>query len=452
MSSVSALDPRRTPRADPPPPDSLALLRLATRSATLLEVLGRDWPYPGRRSLRLRHVDVLRVFPRRDGRFTLLYEMTFEGAGGTRVEQFFGRIGEGDPVAAAATARWRLAKRRRRQISPSSDEDAVWALPALGMVLRRMALDERLPGLKLLHSPARATAVFSRYLGPDGDGYRAVAAELLGHRLGKRAVVRFRFEAGGRPPRSIVAKFYSPHGRRGWAAMTAMQALWTGGFGAAAPVRVPRPMAYVGEWGALLMEDVPGRPLDELAAEAAAAGAVLAGRALARLHAAPLATPERHDVPDELALLERWVGLTTKVLPALAGVLEPALARVATDLGATVCARPALIHRDYHDKQVLIAPAATTIIDYDTLALGDPALDVANYLAHGDLARLSGVSQGGIEAAFLAGYDAGGEGFASRVAAYRRATHLRLACLYAFSDRTRNAALRLLELDESGAA
>jgi aminoglycoside phosphotransferase (APT) family kinase protein len=40
------------------------------------------------------------------------------------------------------------------------------------------------------------------------------------------------------------------------------------------------------------------------------------------------------------------------------------------------------VHRDFYDKQVLIGEKRVTLVDVDTLAWGDPALDLGNFLAH----------------------------------------------------------------------
>ncbi len=448
MRAVEALDVAAEAARAPSP---LTHLRRAVDPAAVLAVLEREWPYPERHARTLAEVEVLRVFPRRDGGFTVLYEIGFDEAGRRRVEQFFGQIVFGDPLAAAAAARRRLAKARRGQLADGSTPDAVCGLPGLAMVLRRAGLDEKLPGLRVLRSPDSAVGPFSRYLGADAGrsrAVRAVRAELLGHRLGKRAVVRLRFErdGSGAARRSVIAKFYRPGGRRGWASMAAMQVLRTGGFGASAPAGVPRPLGYVGEWGALLMEDVPGRPLDELDGTAADDGARRAGQALAGLHRMPFATPERHAASDERALLARWVDLAAAAMPEHADPIRSAFPEVAARLDKAAGARPALIHRDFHDKQVLVTPSTTTVIDFDTLALGDPALDVGNYLAHVDLWRPPGKAGRRLAAAFLDGYAREGadDGFAERVDAYRRAARLRLACLYVFSGRMRDRALRCL--------
>ena len=75
------------------------------------------------------------------------------------------------------------------------------------------------------------------------------------------------------------------------------------------------------------------------------------------------------------------------------------------------------------------------MLDFDTLSLGEAALDLANVLVHLELRALQGrCSEARANAAATAmveGYDPPPP-VSSRLRAYADATRLRLACLYAF--------------------
>ena len=106
----------------------------------------------------------------------------------------------------------------------------------------------------------------------------------------------------------------------------------------------------------------------------------------------------------------------------------------------------ALSHRDFHEKQVLLGNRAVIFLDFDTLAMSDPALDIGNFLAHARLAALqTGTDTAAAEAAFRNAYGpiAGDEPMA-RIDIYRRASLMRLGCLYAFTSRWRRLSPTLL--------
>jgi thiamine kinase-like enzyme len=105
-------------------------------------------------------------------------------------------------------------------------------------------------------------------------------------------------------------------------------------------------------------------------------------------------------------------------------------------------------HRDFYDKQVLLANGRATLIDFDTYCMADPALDLGNFLAHLELARRQGLMPAdGLHDAFLEGYrrTAGTLPKGARVAVYEAASLLRLACLYALSTRWQALAGPLIE-------
>ena len=107
-----------------------------------------------------------------------------------------------------------------------------------------------------------------------------------------------------------------------------------------------------------------------------------------------------------------------------------------------------MIHRDFYEKQVVIgSDGQVGILDFDTAAVGEPALDVANIFAHLELRVLQGRcslrSASHATDALLEGYDSRSKVLA-RLPAYRDASRLRLACVYAFRPRCRHLVTELV--------
>ena len=245
----------------------------------------------------------------------------------------------------------------------------------------------------------------------------------------------------------MVAKFYNARTDRGRQVFKAMGRLWSDGFGGRSQDRIPEPIAYLPEWRAVLMEDVPGTSLSLLDGERRIVGTAAAGRALAKLHRCPLEVPGQHTVDDEIALLAGWVRLVGDVYPDLCDETAAALGTVRNTLDGCGDFEPTLVQRDFYEKQVLVDGERTALIDFDTLCLGDPALDLGNFLAHLKLAELQGtVDAAPLKEAFLAGYCAGvSAALHRRIDAYTKSTLLRLACLYAFTTQWRHLAAPLLD-------
>ena len=307
-------------------------------------------------------------------------------------------------------------------------------------------------------TPAPARVAGDVLLQPDGADTRLPAlsevlredgAQLVAHRPGRRAVVRVCDPDGAvreyakvvRPSRAADLV------RRG----DLVASLLAG----AVPVPRLRDGSAVSR-GVLRWSVVPGRTLHDLGADggwtpaASRAAWQAAGRAVARLHAAPAEQVNpRHTAADELDALADWLhpavahGLLDGELVARAG--ERVTAELESGAGERVLG---VLHRDLHDKQLLLDDGTVGMIDVDTLAVGERALDVANLLVHLELRQAQGLLTAELAAAARDGFRSGLAGPdlpAERVAAYARATRLRLAGVYAFRPRWRAVAGALLE-------
>ena len=105
----------------------------------------------------------------------------------------------------------------------------------------------------------------------------------------------------------------------------------------------------------------------------------------------------------------------------------------------------------------MIGSGRTTLLDLDTLALGDPALDVGNFLAHLTLREDQSPEESRRIAAgrqtFIAGYQFRDAPFWERVSWWEFAALLRLVCVYVLRPRWQEMALMQLgRLEESVAS
>ncbi|SDS03437.1 phosphotransferase family protein [Microlunatus soli] len=194
----------------------------------------------------------------------------------------------------------------------------------------------------------------------------------------------------------------------------------------------PAVLSADADTGSVATETLPGTPLTAMLAGAGAADACAAvGRRLAQLHRiAPgeIADADlgRHGPDEEIAVLRRWTEL------AAAYRLQPR----PTELPTPPCpAALRLIHRDFHDGQVIMNGVVPGVLDFDLLALGDPALDLANFLAHLELRAHQGLLADlpAATAATLQGYRPDAS-VRSALPGYLATARLRLRAVYAFRD------------------
>ncbi|MBZ2196806.1 phosphotransferase family protein [Occultella gossypii] len=289
------------------------------------------------------------------------------------------------------------------------------------VILQSGGADRRLPGLKALATTP--------------------GAHLVAHRPERRGVVRH--EADGR---TVFTKVVRPGRAAGLVdALTAVTA---------AGVSTPRVLGA--DETTVTTAALPGRTLHEaLAAPDADAGSLTrvghaVGVVLRRLHAVPAPPREAvmHDGAAEIAVTRRWLGLAQAygALPRTAADPLAMLARAEATL--VPCARPVLLHRDLHDKQLLTAGDDVGMLDLDLLAVGDPALDLANLLVHLELRAKQGLTTRALAYACADGVLRGYRPTAverTTLPGYALATRLRLLAVYAFRPESTDAATSVLD-------
>lgn len=272
----------------------------------------------------------------------------------------------------------------------------------------------------------------------------AAGGRVVVHRHRRRAVV-------GTPDRFV--KFLA----RGRAARVAELSDRLQGLGTAAGFAVPAVLARAED--RVEFSVLPGRSLHELGAtgrtdacRAAWAEWARCWPALATAAPGPEPLPA-HTAEDEARTLARWAG-HLEAFPGLLTAPPGAVAARARRIGAELSALPAdrrgrvVLHRDLHDKQLLFDGARLGLLDFDTAALGEPELDLANLSVHLELRAAQGLLDpapraAGQDAVTAVARSLGAD--PARLAVHAEATRLRLACVYAFRPRWRGVAQDLLD-------
>jgi tRNA A-37 threonylcarbamoyl transferase component Bud32 len=183
--------------------------------------------------------------------------------------------------------------------------------------------------------------------------------------------------------------------------------------------------------GRLTTAALPGAPLTELlTADTALPACGRVGELLARLHGVPIdrlagSGLAEHGPEQERAVLARW---STHV--AEHRLFTPELTPAPTDSGLRVP-----VHRDFHDGQLLLDDESIGVLDFDLMAIGDPALDLANFLAQLELRAAQGVLADPEAAgqAFLEGYRPD-PAVQSAIDGYLSVARARLRAVYAFRN------------------
>jgi aminoglycoside phosphotransferase (APT) family kinase protein len=102
-------------------------------------------------------------------------------------------------------------------------------------------------------------------------------------------------------------------------------------------------------------------------------------KAIHKVHQAQVPTDRSHTIADELAILHECLpGLN----PAWATRIEAILAACDKLAAHLPTPKPCGIHRDFYPAQVIVDRRRLYLIDFDLYCVGDPALDVGNFIGH----------------------------------------------------------------------
>lgn len=358
-----------------------------------------------------------RAIPRRPGH--LLVEVV-DGQGASVAGQWFD-----DPAEAARVAHG--TGRAEANGNARADEPQVQLL-AGRLLLQPGGADRRLPALRRLLADPHAT--------------------LVAHRPERRGVVRREQRHG----HVVYSKVVRPDRIGG--VLAGLTGGHTGG------LRTPDVVDVDHAGGVVTTGALPGRTLHDLLTTSIdrtadqwwRTGAAV-GDSLSLLHRAAVgrSTPT-HDAAAELAVCRRWIDLAAA--HGLLDQTDPTIARAWQWAVGGLHSSPAVlapVHRDLHDKQLLIdGNGGIGLLDLDLLAAGDPALDLANLMVHLELRVRQGAADRDHAVACAAGLLAGhrigpriGDVHA-RLSGYAWATRLRLLAVYAFRPASAAAARSLV--------
>jgi ABC-type multidrug transport system fused ATPase/permease subunit len=330
----------------------------------------------------------------------------------------------------------------------------------LRLVLHALPLDPALPGLVLATDPSELVEMLGPVVTGAVPGLLLEGCHVQVVKYGQGGCV-LRYELAWRlqpSRRSLKQVMYGRvyadgRGQLIGPAVNALRRLLHDGSGSSLPFLVPRFQAYLPDLRLALLDAVPGSPLLPALVRAregvavppavggpTAEGAVLAcARIASALHRSSIPVGPPRTAADEIERVRAAVDGLAPLAPAVAASLHRHLA-AAGDLALDPPGRLGVAHGDLDPSQVLFDGPTTSLVDFDTVCLAEPALDLGQFTAHLAVAvrkarDVAGVTSDGGEdlaSAFLREYlrlsdSADADLLLGRAAAYRTVALTRLA-------------------------
>jgi aminoglycoside phosphotransferase (APT) family kinase protein len=251
------------------------------------------------------------------------------------------------------------------------------------------AKDPNLPTLPAALDPDQVKAAFKRgFPRLTGNGFVVPKAiRVTRYKPGRRAVVEYdvRIEEDGRRIAKAILIGKVRARRSGNEGYRLLEAIWNAGFETGNPdkVCVPEPVGVIPAFQMWFQRKVSGAPATGLLA--GPEGISLSKRiakAIHKLHQANVPTERRHTMGDELRILRECLSKVEAQNPEWSSRIErlwQACERIDSGVNPP---RFCGVHRDFYPAQVLVRKSKLWLIDFDLYCVGDPGLDIGNFLGH----------------------------------------------------------------------
>jgi len=257
-------------------------------------------------------------------------------------------------------------------------------LPEYGCLIEFFPLDWQLPFLARALEPREVASLLFEG-DPAAERPRGLPkVEVLRYRPYSRCVLRYVLDApDGSDPQAVIGKVYQS---RSQAAQDARVLNRLHPQAAACGLIIPKPLKVREEWGLLLMEQVPGTVVKLGVKQAQAPEQLkevieLTATTLASFHCLRFESQKVRSLQTQLQRLHNIAALHHLVAPLFAQQVEALLEQIA-QLGARSSAvTHTVVHRDFVPDQLLRNKDQMGVVDFDSVCLGDPAIDVGNFMA-----------------------------------------------------------------------
>jgi hypothetical protein len=247
-------------------------------------------------------------------------------------------------------------------------------------ILAALAADPAMDFLGPTLLPKSATEILSRAL---GRGVEVAAVRVTRHKPGRRCVIEYDLRPETGLPQTLVAKVRVKGADQRTFAL--LRTLWENGFDedASDGIHIPEPLAIAPEFRMLLTAKVPGVPAGGLLYKQGRTDLARRIAAVAwKLHRTGVPSPRTHTAKDELLILRDRVGKVAAARPDWSQRLAKVLDQCEQIASRLPPAEPRGIHRDFYPAQVLVDGSRCWLLDLDLYCLGDPALDIGNFIGH----------------------------------------------------------------------
>lgn len=249
-----------------------------------------------------------------------------------------------------------------------ANQDAVVFLPEYSCLIEFFPFDWKLPFLARALDPREMAQVL-------GDSNQPPEIKVLAYYAHRRGILHYR--AGST---EMLGKLYTP-GPLVASVQQVMKDVQSQGTDRG--IVIPKPLAVVGEL--LLMEWLPGVPVNQVVEqeglEQAKAAIRLAAEALSKLHQLQVGSESLRSLESDWERHGKRADRLSLVAPELSERVEALRDQIKSRLSQFDSHPKVFLHGDYKTSQLLMDGGRISVVDFDRAGIGDPAIDVGNFMA-----------------------------------------------------------------------
>ncbi|MBD2344556.1 phosphotransferase family protein [Anabaena subtropica] len=242
--------------------------------------------------------------------------------------------------------------------------------------------DEKMPFLADAVDRVRVEECFEGCL-DIAKNCRVQNVRVIRHKLGRRCLIEYELINNAGEIITLIGKVRAKG--TDFHSYELQKSLWESGFADDSPdgISVPEPVGIIPEWQMWLQRKVEGVTATQLLSQAnGILPAKLIAEAAYKLHQVNIIPRRSHTMSDELRILHERIPLVMEQYPQWQARLKRILA-ASDDLGEKTSELKCCgIHRDFYHDQVIINNSRLYLIDLDLYCIGNPAVDIGNFIAH----------------------------------------------------------------------
>lgn len=244
----------------------------------------------------------------------------------------------------------------------------------------QVTTDPALPYLNDALNPVVADVMIGKQAGLKLSG----VPQLCRHKPGRRAMIHYPCQTSDGTKQDLLGKIQAKKPKVSTPALhKAFREAGLDGTVSGDMVGVPKAMPGCDRLNLWLMEHLPGTCLSDFqSADQAPLPFFKAGKALAQFHHCGVRPNRKWTYEQEFAVLQSALAKAGERIPEQQHALKN-LTQDAQDMLVASPTQPLVcIHRDFYPDQVLVDDEQVWFLDLDLCAMGDPAIDLGNFLAH----------------------------------------------------------------------